>query len=158
MNKVYFKAFSILVVFYFSHSAISCTGAERDLAINIERVANGLFAGSQIKQKTMDDIFEEIKIIETNSQRNSDASDFGRKSDESKDSHTSEDSASSVSSQEAIDGFATIMDLCFEERYKTPKAIEERKNFICMLHSLENSIPAKIMIRTVALLSEQLFG
>lgn len=153
MSKVFYKMFSMLIVFY-SFTAFGAQGVEHELAGNIARVAHGLFAGCPIATDEMQDIFDEIKAIDSknNSRRDSETS---RDSNQSTASH---DTLSSVDSHEAIDDMEKIMDVCFEAPDKTPAKIEERKKFIDMLHSLENAVAPEIMTKAIVMISEKLFG
>jgi hypothetical protein len=153
MNKGFYKTFLLLIVFY-SFSVFGAQGAEHELAGNIARVAHGLFAGCPIATDEMQDIFKEIKTINSknNSRRNSETS---RDSNQSTASH---DTLLSDDSHEAIDDMEQIMDTCFADPDKTPAKQKERKKFIDMLHSLENTVTPDIMTKAIVMISEKLFA
>jgi len=153
MKKV--KKFFILVIFSAS-TLFSSQAIEKELASNVERVAHGLFAGCPIETHEIRGIFSEIEEIDKIKKRHSD---HERDSDTSNDSHqstVSDDSLSSIDSREAIDGMDKIMDACFDQREKSPIQIEQRKNFIGMLYSLESSVSSEIMTKAILMISEKL--
>jgi len=153
MKKV--KIFLILVIF--STSALFCSQTiERELVGNISRVAHGLFTGCHIEKSEVQDIFSEIEEIDKIKKWHND---HERDSEGSKDSHqsaVSDDTISSVDSHAAIDGMDKIMDACFEEQENSRSQIEQRKGFIDMLYSLEDSVSPEIMTKTILMISEQL--
>jgi hypothetical protein len=152
MNKVHFRTFLALI--FFGHFTLfGSQPIDRELANNVARAAHGLFAGCPITQYEMQDILSEIEQIAKIKKQHNDH-DY----DDNYQNTVSGDTPSSISSQEAIDGFATIMDLCFEEPDKTPAKQKERKKFIDMLHSLENTIAPEIMTKAIVMISEKLFA
>jgi len=149
------KLFLMLILL--STSALFCSQTiEKELAGNISRVAHGLFTGCHIEQREVQEIFGEIEEIDKIKKQHGD---HERDSELSKDSHqstASDDTISSVDSHEAIDGMDKIMDAYFEAQENSPAQIGQRKSFIDMLYSLENSVPPEIMTKAILMISEQL--
>lgn len=157
MKNIFFRGFALLAVFY-SSSIFSSHGIEHELAGNVARVAHGLFAGQHVDQTEMREIFDDIEKIEKIKDHRSDRGRDSEGSRESNQSTASCHSDLSISSREAVEDMEKIMDACFEDPDKTPAKQEERKKFISMLHSLENSVPPGIMAQAVEMIAEKLFG
>lgn len=146
-----------LMLIIFSSSALfSSQTVEKELAGNISRVAHGLFAGCHIEKREVQEIFGEIEEIDKIKKRHSDHERDSESSKDSRQSIASGDSISSVDSHEAIDGMDKIMDAYFEAQENSPAQVGQRKSFIDMLYSLENSVSPEIMTKAILMISEQL--
>lgn len=157
MKYIFFSRFALLAIFY--STTIFCSqGIEHELAGNVARVAHGLFTGQNIHRTEMLDIFKDIEKIVKIKDHQSDRERDSDESHESSQSTASYDTELSVSSREAVEDMEKIMDACFEYPDITPAKQEERKKFITMLHSLENSVHPNIMAQAVEMISEKLFA
>lgn len=120
-----------------------------DLNLAVERMTNRLLGDTPIDQEDVEEIFE--KILVTQSEQPTE-----RKSDESQNSKESDITTSSHSSREMVDEMEDFIDDFFEEPLRTPEQLQVRKDFINMLHYLEDKIPLFAFQKGIGMIAEKL--
>ena len=145
MAVIYF----VYVLIFVAITPAAQGATDWDLNFAVERMTNQLLGDAPIDRDDVEDIFE--KILVTQSEQPTE-----RKSDESQNSKESDITTSSHSSREMVDEMEDFIDDFFEEPLRTPEQLQVRKDFINMLHYLEDKIPLSAFQKGIGMIAEKL--
>lgn len=145
MAVIYF----VNVLIFVAITPVAQGATDWDLNFAVERMTNQLLGDAPIDRDDVEEIFEKILVTQSDQLTE-------RKSDGSQNSKESDITTSSHSSREMVDEMEDFIDDFFEEPLRTPEQLQVRKDFINMLHYLEDKIPLSAFQKGIGMIAEKL--
>lgn len=144
-NRIHF----VFVLIFVALTSVAQGATDWDLNFAVERMANQLLGDSPIDREDVENIF--TKILVNQSEQLTE-----HKRDKNQNSKESYIIISTHSSTEIVGGMENFIDDFFEDPFRTPEQLQVRKDFINMLHYLEDKVPQFAFQKGVKMIAEKL--